>query len=312
LVSSTRKSGLGRGLGALIGGGTAFDPIPDEKPEPVPAPMAAATSGPQPLEDGSTLLLINPRSLRPNPKQPRQFFDEDALRELAESIKRDGVQEPVIIRQKDGAYELVSGERRMRASVLAGLDRIPAVCREVSDEDMLKLGLIENIQREDLNPIETARAYRALASHFGWTQEQLAEQVGKKRATVTNMLRLLNLPDEVQQMVIEGALSMGHARALLALELPARQTALARRAIEEGLSVRDIERAVAPAPRPPLPETKTPTRKDPHLAQAEDNLRRHLGTKVRINSDESWKGSIEIDFFNLDELERILAILRGD
>ncbi len=311
-MASTRKSGLGRGLGALIGGGTAFEPIAADETAPTPPPAPAANAGAQPLEDGSTLLLIDPRTVRPNPKQPRHFFNEDALRELAESIKRDGVQEPVIVRKKDGVFELVSGERRVRASVLAGLEKIPAVCREVSDEDMLKLGLIENIQREDLNPIETARAYRALALHFGWTQEQLAEQVGKKRATVTNMLRLLNLPDEVQQMVVEGSLSMGHARALLALELPARQTALARRAIEEGLSVRDVERAVAPAPRPPAPETKTPTRKDPHLAQVEDELRRRLGTKVNISADANWKGTIGIDFFNLDELERILAILRGD
>ncbi len=309
-MSSTKRSGLGRGLGALIGGGAAFDVAPDDDHTAPNTPAAAQP--PQPLEDGSILLLIDPRIVRPNPKQPRHFFDEGALQELAESIKRDGVQEPVIVRQKAGAYELVSGERRVRASVIAGLDRIPAVCREVSDEDMLKLGLIENIQREDLNAIETARAYKALAMHFGWTQEQLAEQVGKKRATVTNMLRLLNLPDEVQQMVIEGMLSMGHARALLALELPARQTALARRAIEEGLSVRDIERAVAPAPRPPLPETKAPARKDPHVAQVEDELRRRLGTKVRLLSDATWKGRIEIDFFNLDELERILDILRGD
>jgi ParB family chromosome partitioning protein len=313
-VATTKKSGLGRGLGALIGGGAAFEPVTEETAAPVvePTPPPAA-SGPQPLEDGSVLLLIDPRAVRPNPKQPRHFFNEDALRELAESIKRDGVQEPVIVRKKDGLFELVSGERRVRASVIAGVDRIPAVCREVSDEDMLKLGLIENIQREDLNPIETARAYRALALHFGWTQEQLAEQVGKKRATVTNILRLLNLPEEVQQMVIDGSLSMGHARALLALELPTRQVALARRAIEEGLSVRDVERAVAPSPPPaPAPEAKLATRKDPHIAQVEDELRRRLGTKVRVASDASWKGTIEIDFFNLDELERILAILRGE
>jgi ParB family chromosome partitioning protein len=308
-MASTRKSGLGRGLGALIGGGAAFDVVPAAD-RAAPSTLAPATT--QALEDGSRLLLIDPRTVRPNPKQPRHFFDEGTLQELAESIKRDGVQEPVIVRKNDGVYELVSGERRVRASVIAGLDRIPAVCREVSDEDMLKLGLIENIQREDLNAIETARAYKALATHFGWTQEQLAEQVGKKRATVTNMLRLLNLPDEVQQMVIDGSLSMGHARALLALELPARQTALARRAIEEGLSVRDVERAVAPAVRPPVPEAKAPARKDPHVAQVEDELRRRLGTKVHVSTDANWKGNIEIDFFNLDELERILDILRGD
>lgn len=305
-MSSTKKSGLGRGLGALIGGGAAFDPAPASEPVSVPAPAV-----PQALEDGSVLVLIDPRAVKPNPKQPRHFFDEDALEELAESIKRDGVQEPVIVRKKDGIYELVSGERRVRASVLAGLEKVPAVCREVSDEDMLKLGLIENIQREDLNPIETARAYKALGLHFGWTQEQLAEQVGKKRATVTNMLRLLHLPDEVQQLVVEGALSMGHARALLALELPARQTALARRAVEESLSVREVERLVSPAPRAAAPETKAPAKKDPHVAQVEDELRRRLGTKVRLTADASWKGSIAIDFFNLDELERILDILRG-
>jgi len=301
-VASARKGGLGRGLGALIGPG-AIDS------EPAPS-QPASPATPQVLEDGSELLMLDPRQVRPNPKQPRHYFDEDALQELAESIRRDGLQEPVIVRRAGDGYELVAGERRVRASVLADLEKIPAVCREVSDDDMLKLGLIENIQREDLNAIETAKAYKALAAHFEWTQDELADQVGKKRATVTNTMRLLNLPLDVQDLVQAGQISMGHARALLAAETATRQSTLAKRIVKEGLSVREIER-IASTPATGDGETPKPTRKDPHVAEIEDELRRRFGTKVRLSANAAWKGKIEIDFFDLNELERLLRILRG-
>ena len=300
-MASARKGGLGRGLGALIGPG-ALDQEPSQDKR--------APGSPQALPDGSVLLLINPSQVKPNPKQPRQHFDENALQELAESIRRDGLQEPVIVRRAGDAFELVSGERRVRASILADLDRIPAVCRDVSDEDMLKLGLIENIQREDLNPIETAKAYKALATHFNWTQDEVAAQVGKKRATVTNTMRLLHLPSEVQDLVVSGQISMGHARALLAVDSASQQVSLARRTVQEGLSVRDVERVTSNA-RETTPEPKTPSRKDPHVAEVEDELRRRFSTKVRLTANSAWKGKIEIDFFDLNELERVLKILRG-
>ncbi len=232
------------------------------------------------------------------------------MQELADSIRQDGLHEPVVVRPNGDEFELVSGERRVRASILAELERIPAICRDVSDDDMLKLGLIENIQREDLNPIELARAYKALGEHFGWTQDELAQQVGKKRATVTNTMRLLNLTDDVQDMVIDGDLSMGHARALLAAESPGRQVALARRVISEGLSVRDTEKLAAKRPKTAA-EPAPAKPKDPHVAAVEDELRRRLGTKVQLKTNDEWKGRIEIDFYNLDELERILGVLRS-
>lgn len=294
-MASTKKGGLGRGLGALISSVGDID-------GPASAPEA-----PKPLEDGSLLLMLNPRDLRPNPKQPRQYFDEDSLQELAHSIRNDGLQEPVLVRKHNGEYQIVSGERRVRASILAELQTISAICRDISDNDMLKLGLIENIQREDLNPIELARAYRSLSEDFEWTQEELAAQVGKKRATVSNTMRLLNLPEDVQEFVIEGAISMGHARALLALESPMKMSNVCRRVIREDLSVRDVEKITSPTKSK---TAKSPASKDPHLESIEDDLRRRLGTKVHLKANAEWKGKIEIDFYNLDDLERILEILR--
>ena len=294
-MASAKKGGLGKGLGALISTVADID-------GPAPAPQA-----PKPLEDGSLFLMLNPRDLRPNPKQPRQYFDEEGLQELAHSIRNDGLQEPVIVRKHNGEYQIVSGERRVRASILAELESISAICRDISDNDMLKLGLIENIQREDLNPIELARAYRTLSDDFEWTQEELAAQVGKKRATVSNTMRLLNLPEEVQEFVIEGAITMGHARALLAVESPMKMSTICRRIIREDLSVRDVEKITSPTKSK---TSKSLPSKDPHVESIEDDLRRRLGTKVHLKANAEWKGKIEIDFYDLDDLERILEILR--
>jgi ParB family transcriptional regulator, chromosome partitioning protein len=293
-----KKKGLGRGLGALIGeaafGTNSQATATPAQPDP-------------PLRDGSIYLELDPRDIKPNPQQPRTVFDEEALQELADSIRLDGLQEPVIVRRKDHAYELVSGERRVRASIMADIETVPAICRDVSDADMLKLGLIENIQREDLNPMECARAYHTLMEAFAWTQEVLAQQVGKKRATVANTLRLLNLPADVQRYVEDGSISMGHARALLALESQAVQRATARKIVDEGLSVRQVEKMGQPQqPK----EAAPPAPKDPNVAHVEDELRRVLGTKVTLKADKSNRGKIEIEFYTLDDLERILAVLR--
>ena len=216
----------------------------------------------------------------------------------------------MLVRRVGDHYELISGERRVRASIMADKKLIPAVCREVSDRDMLKLGIIENIQREDLNAMETAQAYQDLMDEFGWTQEEVSREVGKKRATVANSLRLLNLPETVQAMVADGALSMGHARALLSIESVSGQLHAARKIVTEGLSVRQAEKlateqkgsAKPPAPKPP---------KDPNVAQLEDDLRRRLGTKVHLKTQDGGKGRIEIEYFSLDELDRLLGMLRG-
>ncbi len=317
-----KRKGLGRGLGALIGPAPGIDfpgkepatrpelaPLQAVSPAPVVAKAQVLAARPVALSDGSRLIELDPHVIQPNPKQPRHEFGEESLLELAESIRKDGVQEPVIVRQRNGEYQLVSGERRVRASILAERALIPCVVREVSDHDMLKLGLIENIQREDLNPIETAIAYRGLIDEFKWTQEQLAEQVGKKRVTVTNMLRLLNLPEDVRRHVLTGEITMGHARALLALETPAKQSAACRKIIEGGLSVRQAEKLAQPAG--PKAKSVPSGAKDANVADIEDSLRRRFGTRVTMRTNPDHRGRIEIEFFNLDDLERILRLLRG-
>lgn len=305
MASPQKKKGLGKGLGALIGG-TPTAHLDAPAPRETPPPVAPAT-----LSDGSRLVLIDPSTIEPNPKQPRRMFNEEALSELCESIRRDGVQEPVIVRERDGKFELVSGERRVRASIMAGKDTVPAVVRDISDDELLKLGLIENLQREDLNSIETALAYQGLIEQFSWTQEQLADEVGKKRATVTNTLRLLNLVEPVQELVATGQLSMGHARALLAVEDPVAQHALARKAVEQGLSVRDIEKLAAERKKGASGGGIAPAhRKDPNIEQLESELRRSLGTKVTLRTQEGGKGRIEIEYYNFDDLDRLLSKLQ--
>ncbi len=296
-----KKKGLGRGLGALIGGGSH-----EAAEEPAPAPVV--TVAPVQVPDGDRILHLDPHDVKPNPKQPRSTFREEGLEELAESIRRDGVQEPIIVRRTDGGFELVSGERRVRASIMAGAETVPAVCRDISDRDMLKLGLIENIQREDLNPIELAVAYQALIEEFGWTQEQLSTEVGKKRVTVTNTLRLLNLPADIQRYVMEDVLSMGHARALLSIPSPEEQRKAAKKIIEGGLSVREAEKLAAPKP-PAKPKPTVVT--DPNIAELEGELRHMLGTKVHLRSTKKNTGKIEIEYYSLDELDRILTRLRS-
>ncbi|MCP4641403.1 MAG: ParB/RepB/Spo0J family partition protein [bacterium] len=297
-MAKGKKGGLGRGLSALISGR-------EDDVAPVMA-AADATAAVAPPQHGERLIHLDPQDIEPNPQQPRKEFDEDALHDLSESIRRDGVQEPIIVRQVGDQFELVSGERRVRASIMADMKTIPAVCRDVSDDDMLKLGLIENIQREDLNPVELAGAYQMLIDQFSWTQEECADQVGKKRATVTNTLRLLNLPQDVQRHLAKGDIAMGHARALLALDTPKAQSAGCRKIIDQGLSVRQAEKLATPA------KPKSPAKaKDPNVAGLEDELRRKLGTKVSLKTGSKGRGRIEIDYYSLDELERLLDLLRS-
>jgi ParB family chromosome partitioning protein len=246
--------------------------------------------------------------ISPNPHQPRFRLDEAALEELAASIRENGVLQPILIRPVPGGYQLVAGERRLAAAQRAGLLRVPAVIREVPDERMLELALVENIQREQLNPIEEAQAYQHLAESLGVTQEALAARLGRERSTIANSVRLLKLPDQVRDLVASGKLSPGHARALLASGVQAAEmTRIAARMIEQGWSVRDAERWAKGHPGQERPQPS----KDPNEAAAEDRLRLHFGTKVEIRGgrDPKGKGQIRIYFYSQEDLVRIYSLL---
>jgi ParB family transcriptional regulator, chromosome partitioning protein len=276
-----KRPALGRGLSALI-------------------PDAAAPS----LNDRS--LDVDTDLLRPNPFQPRTAIDETKIEELARSIRAHGIIQPIIVRRSGEGYEIVAGERRWRASQRAGLLKVPVVVRDIPDDRLLAAALIENIQREDLNPVEEAHAYRRLADQFHLTQEQIADAIGKDRSSVANYLRLLKLPGEVLAGLGSGALSMGHARALLGLPDDEMQLRVSRDVIGRNLSVRETEALVKNATQPPT--EKTPVEKDVHTRAAEEQLRFALGTRVRIERKRKG-GQIEIDFGSEDELQRLFEVL---
>jgi ParB family chromosome partitioning protein len=250
--------------------------------------------------------------IEPSPVQPRTRFEEGALSGLAESIRENGLVQPILVRRKGSRFELIAGERRWRAAQLAGLEKIPAVVRDVPDEKMLELALIENIQREDLNAIEEALAYKSLIEAAGLTQELLAQQVGRDRSYITNYLRLLRLPDDLQNMVQDGRLSTGHARTLLGATDVALQRRLARRIIEKGLSVRETERLIRQA-LSSTSTSKTASRKrtdDPNVKAAETKLRRKLGTRVSILGNAGGSGGrIEIEYYTAQDLNRFYDLL---
>jgi len=276
------RKALGRGLGALL---------------------------PELSEDeGSRVRHIPVADIEPNPFQPRMNLDEAGIEELKRSIQEKGVIQPIVVRKLEGGrYQIVIGERRWRAVKEAGMETIPAIVREVSSaEEMIELALVENIQREDLNPIDEANAYRVLMEECHLTQEEVAQRVGKDRSTVANLLRLLKLPDEVQERILDGELSMGHARALLALEDPQEQVRLCREIIKNGWSVRKVEQVVRA--RRAVRREEKPKDKDPILRDLEEELQRALGTAVRIVQG-GKKGRIEIEFYSNRDLERLVALL---
>ena len=251
--------------------------------------------------------------IEPSPVQPRTRFEESALRGLADSIVENGLVQPVVVRRKGSGFELIAGERRWRAAQQAGLKKIPAVVREVPDDKLLELALIENIQREDLNAIEEANAYKSLIEAAGLTQESLAQRVGRDRSYITNYLRLLRLPDDLQNLVQDGRLSTGHARTLLAATDVALQRRLARRIIEKGLSVRETERIIRRMVSGDSAAKKPASRKrseDPNVKAAEARLRRKLGTRVTILGNAGGVGGrIEIEYYNAQDLDRIYGLL---
>ena len=245
--------------------------------------------------------------LKPNPYQPRKIFDEAGLAELTNSIREHGVLQPIIVRKKGKKYEIVVGERRFRASGKAGLDTIPAVVREMTDQQMMELAILENLQREDLSPIEEAEAYRQLMENLGLTQEQLAFRLGKSRPHIANHIRLLALPDEVRGMLSDGKLTMGHGRALLGLKKKAQILPLAQKTAADGLNVRQLE-ALVQRMNENVPRETKKEKKDIFIAEKESELRDYFGTSVTIRKSKN-RGKIEIDFFSEEDLERILELL---
>lgn len=279
-----RQHGLGRGLGALLSSS--------------PAP-AGQDGTPGPVVE----LPID--SISANPKQPRKDFDDKALHDLSESLKQSGLLQPVVVRRSGEAYQLVVGERRWRAAKMAGITRIPAVLRDATDAETLELALVENLLREDLNPMEEAEAYQRLLAEFGWTQEELAQRVARDRSSVANCLRLLKLPDTIQADLRTGRLAMGHARALLSLDSPADQLKLREEILAHSWSVRTTEQGVQAKRAQP---TRRTLRRSPELAAVEDALRVALATRVRIVGNER-AGRIEIAYSSREELDRLNELI---
>lgn len=275
------KTALGKGLGSLI-------------PE---------------KEKQGEILQLDIESVVPGEFQPRRFFRGESLEELASSIKEKGIIQPVIVRRNTtSTFQLIAGERRLRAAKKAGLKKIPAIVKDVAPAETLELALIENIQREDLNPIEAAEAFQRLISDFNLSHEEVSGKVGKDRATITNYLRILKLSSEIKNWIAEGSLSIGHAKALLQIDAPALQLEAARKILQKGLSVREAETLCRTITRQ-APQRRTVPAKDPQVASLEEKLRQNLGTKVRLLHKGKKGGKIEIEYYSLDELDRLLEIL---
>jgi len=251
---------------------------------------------------------IHVKSIKANPYQPRKIFDENAIQELSASIKEHGILQPIILRKMGTTYEIVVGERRFRAAQMAGLTEVPAVVRILTDEETMEFAILENLQREDLTPIEEAEAYQSLMENLGLTQEQLAFRLGKSRPHIANHVRLLSLPEKVRNYITVGKISMGHGRTLLGLRKKEQIALVAERVLREGINVRQLEKLVQKMNEDVPRETKPEKRKDLFLAERESNLRDYFGTNVSIKKTKN-KGKIEIEFFSEDDLERILELL---
>lgn len=297
------RKALGRGLSALLPPNRAS----------ASAQPPAPPSGKAPEERSSASPKIPIASIQPNPLQPRTVFQEDRLAELAQSIRENGIIQPLVVRKSAEGYQLIAGERRLRAARIAGLTEVPAVVQEFADDRLMEITLIENIQREDLNPMEVAHAFERLAKEFHLSHEQIAQRTGKDRTTITNTIRLLRLPPDVQVLLAEQRMSMGHARALLALPSPEQQVELANKVAQEGLSVRQVEKHVQKltTPREESAEIKEEPRVDPNVKAAIQEMERILGTRVRIVQKNENRGRIEIEYYTGDELSRIYDLIVG-
>lgn len=289
---ATKKTGLGKGLDSLIA-----DKAPKNKNE---------------NKDGA--IMMNITKVEPNREQPRKKFDEDALLELSESIKQFGVLQPLLVQEREDYYEIIAGERRWRAAKLAGLKEVPVIIKKLTEQQIMEISLIENIQREDLNPIEEAQAYKRLLTEFNLKQDEVAERVSKSRTAVTNAMRLLKLDDRVQQMVIDEMLTTGHARALLGIDNVENQYNTAQKIFDEKLSVRDTEKLVKSIQSEKKDKKEQPAKIDPKLEaiyrDLEEQMKKILGTKVIINSKNEKSGKVEIEYYSQEELDRIMDMLR--
>jgi ParB family chromosome partitioning protein len=314
------RPGLGRGLGALI---SQHPAKPDATAEAQAEAAAPTTTGHAPTThapraDGKHVAQLPVADISRSTWQPRHVFEESALKDLTDSIKTHGVIQPLICRRgTTGGYELIAGERRLRAAMLAGLGTVPVILIEAADRDAAEMAIIENIQREDLNPIEEAEGYRTLSDKFGLTQQDVADRVGKARASVANAMRLLELPDEVKQLIGTGLLSSGHAKVLLGVADPKEQVLLSRKCVTDGLAVRALEHLLQRRQQARSEEKRGPQSDipDSHLKHLSDQLHGRLGTAVRLTpsmthaNGKRIKGRIEIDFYDNDDLDRLLSIL---
>ena len=293
---AAKKGGLGKGLNALI------PPSSEEKkaPEKVSSALVSET-------DKET--LVNITKIEPNRTQPRKNFDEDALQELSDSIKQFGIIQPLVVQDRKDHYEIIAGERRWRAAKKAGLKEVPVIIKNYTDQEIVEISIIENIQREDLNPIEEALAYKRLLEEFNLKQDQVAERVSKSRTAVTNSMRLLKLSDKVQQMIIDEMISTGHARAILSIENPEEQYNIAQKIFDEKLSVREVEKLMKNYGKPAKEKKMKDSQLEVIYRDIEEKLKQKLGAKVAINSKGNGAGKMEIEFYTHDDLEKLVDML---
>jgi ParB family chromosome partitioning protein len=291
------RKALGRGLSALI---------PTRATTSIAAPLAET------IENGDSVANLAVELIDPNPLQPRTVFQQDRLQELAQSIRTNGVIQPLVVRRRGERYQLIAGERRWRAAKLAGLAEVPVVAREFNDDKLLEITLIENIQREDLNAIEVAHAFERLHKDLGLTHEEIARRTGKDRTTITNLLRLLKLPGDVQALIADHRLSMGHARAILGLPSPELQRQAAEKASAQGMSVRQVEHLVNRMTETRDPQSSDQVEQDPNVKAAVLELERALGTRVRIVERSEKRGRIEIEYYSQEELQRVYQLIVGE
>ncbi len=285
----------------------------EEQPETAAVPVGSQEERKETGPNGEYVTTLRISLVEPNREQPRKFFDDEAIAELSESIAKYGIISPILVQKKDAHYEIIAGERRWRAAKKAGLKEVPVIIRSISNQEAVEVSLIENIQREDLNPMEEARAYQRLVKEFGLRQEDVAERVSKSRSAVTNSLRLLKLGAEVQQMVENGSISEGHARALIPIQDEALQREVANQIAEQNLSVRQTEMLVKnlESPEEPAKQEKHDVRRNALLNDLAERLKTKLGTKVSIKQKGKHKGRIEIEYYSDDELDRIYELIQS-
>ena len=306
------KKGLGKGLGAIFG----EDVVKENKEETEKKAKAKAEAkAAEEMDEKGRILMLKLDLVQPNKEQPRKTFDEEKTNELAESIKNYGVLQPLLVQKNDSFYEIIAGERRWRAAKAAGLKEVPAVLKEYSKQEAMEISLIENVQRADLNPIEEALGYRQLIDEFGLTQEEIAVRVAKSRTAITNTMRLLKLDEQIQNMLVQGVITSGHARALLSLEDTQMQLKAAKEILDKKLSVRETERLVKRLQKETSGEKKEEKKKDETLAliyqDLEDRMKSVMGTKVSIHNKDKNKGRIEIEYYSEAELERIVEMIES-